>query len=213
MGSVVNMLVTDLSTNRSPLEGGRPNTEATLVSPGVTIEGNPSDVGLNVTPSIQESKDTPSVRVRADTMPLVSKGAIFPADGGVWALPPVSVSQGMSPYAQTATQVSNATVPQIPNVTTANVPNVPNVSNATYPKCQTSQTASQTKSKSSKDSEMPGTHILNKYSFYLPTGAPLSLPYESSDNTNLLAPNKQHIASPTLGEKAILEISENGNKI
>ena len=52
MGSVVNMLVTDLSTNRSPLEGGRPNTEATLVSPGVTIEGNPSDVGLNVTPSI-----------------------------------------------------------------------------------------------------------------------------------------------------------------
>ena len=75
----------------SSMVGENPNTEVlTLVSPGVKV-GIPSDAGINVTPSIQELKDTPSVWVGADTLPLVNQEAIIPADEGVWTFSPVNV--------------------------------------------------------------------------------------------------------------------------
>ena len=113
MESVVKMLVTSLSADRSPMDGGKPNTLAKAkVGPWVE-QGDPSDAGSNVIPGIQGLMNTPSVRVGADTGPPVSQVAIFPTDEGVRTFPPVNVRQGISPTALTAATTSTAVNLQI----------------------------------------------------------------------------------------------------
>ena len=189
---------------RSSFVEDKPNTEVRAsVSPRVFKWDIPRGVGQVATPHIQELKDILPVQDGAGTMPQVCQGAIYPADESVWAFPPVNVRQGTSttlPTLSTSTTFTTNLKSLFTKATT-----FLKSPKATNSKCTTSQTAT--------TSQIPGTNFLDNYSVILPTGAPLDPPCNIPDTTKLLPSDNQHDESNLLSEKAILEISQNGNKI
>ena len=211
MGRFTKLKVFKCGDKKSLKEGETPNTGAPApVSPWVNMD-NPSDKGQNVTPVTQGVKvGTHAARDMAATEPPVRTEALVPTDVSVWASTPVSVKQ-----------VASSTVPTSQNTTPVSMPQYQNsnITNTPMSNCTTSQKHQCTIDHlklAEGDPAMPGT----KYSFYLPSGAQLEIPslpdaiskHGIPDAMSKHASDRQN-SSATLGEKAILECEENGQKI
>ena len=184
------------------LNADNPNTEALAsVGPGVN-QGNPDAIGLHGIPCTRGSEGTLSVREGADVMPLARVGAIIPADVSVRAFAPVNERQGVLPTTTTAT----TTLPTTQRPTTPSNLNA-NVTNFLTHNCTTALTASAPSVQSGNEHSRPGNL---KYSLYLPQGAPLALPCDIPDAAAILQNNQNTSSTVALGEKAILEISQDG---
>ena len=122
------------------------------------------------------------------------------------AFPPVNVRQGTSTTSPTlSTSTTSTTKSSYLKSLFTRATTFLKSPKATNSKCTTPQTAT--------TSLIPGTNFLDNYSVNLPTGAPLDAPCDIPDTAKLLPSDNQHDESNLLSEKAILEISQNGNKI